>query len=372
MSYYQIIVCILASISYIILLEVIALDLGVLDNIFIPKRFAASTDVAIQLPDRNVTLWSRQAVFGKHFTNASATTVINLYLPSNFQEDMSGCPNRNDTDASYFYENDIIDYDIEYIEQKSYSSKPSARVQKDDGGESKDEAILDFLLVQRGKCTYFDKALEAQRLGFKGVIVGDNRSPSSFRLHYMVAPDKVDESKVHIPSLFVSTSSYNLLWSDLLHSYRQPLKLYAKPEELGDMFWPFLLCFSPSIIMLITVQALAIRKFIRTYRTKSKTRRFIEDLPSRTISREGFYSEEEEIENSTQNGELVPLMDESTRRATFGVECVICLESFTKGDKVVALPCKHEFHRPCIAKWIVDYRHACPTCNTEVPPPKPF
>ncbi|EPY50992.1 RNF family protein [Schizosaccharomyces cryophilus OY26] len=344
MSNYSIILCTLASISYVILLEVIALDFGILDNIFSPKRFAASTDVALQLPARNVTLWARQASFGKRLTNSSYTTKIQLSLPSNFQEDMTGCSD---------------------VQMKHEQLNWSDFVKKQEQDDTDDDTLC-FLMVQRGKCTFFEKALHAQRLGYKGIVVGDNRKQSSSHLQYMVGPGKED-SKVSIPSLFISTASFNILYSDILYSENRSLVVYAKPEELSDMFWPFLLCFSPSIIMLATVQALAIRRVIRTYKSRSKTKEFIQNLPSRTISREGFYEDEEDIENDIPDRESVPLMDESSRRAAYGVECVICLEAFNRGDKVIALPCKHEFHRNCISKWVVDYRHTCPTCNAIVP-----
>ncbi|WBW71743.1 ubiquitin-protein ligase E3 [Schizosaccharomyces osmophilus] len=360
MSNYSIILCTLASISYVILLEVIAFDFGILDNILSPSRFAANTDVALQLPARNVTLWARQASFGKGLTNSSLTTKIRLFLPSNFQDDLTGCSGRSGHEQ--------LSMSLPVDEEK----KGFRRIQEDsidfvesqNHNDGDDDDALNFLVVQRGKCTFFEKALHAQDSGFQGIVVGDNRKQINSHLQYMVGPGKED-SRVSIPSLFVSSTSFSILYSDILYSENRFLKIYAKPEELSDMFWPFLLCFSPSIIMLATVQALAIRRIIRTYKNRSKTKEFIQNLPSRTISREGFY--EEDVENDIPDNEAVPLMDETARRAAYGVECVICLEAFNRGDKVIALPCKHEFHRDCISKWVVDYRHTCPTCNAVVP-----
>jgi len=42
--------------------------------------------------------------------------------------------------------------------------------------------------------------------------------------------------------------------------------------------------------------------------------------------------------------------------------CVICLDEFSKGDKLKVLPCKHQFHVACIDAWLADHDR-CPICN---------
>ncbi|KAL1193412.1 putative E3 ubiquitin-protein ligase RHY1A [Cardamine amara subsp. amara] len=39
-------------------------------------------------------------------------------------------------------------------------------------------------------------------------------------------------------------------------------------------------------------------------------------------------------------------------------DCSICLESFTKGDKLISLPCNHSFHSSCLNPWL----RACGDC----------
>ncbi|WCJ35166.1 RING/U-box superfamily protein [Euphorbia peplus] len=47
-----------------------------------------------------------------------------------------------------------------------------------------------------------------------------------------------------------------------------------------------------------------------------------------------------------------------------GVSCVICLESFRKGERCRYLPvCKHTFHAPCIDLWLLK-KLSCPTCRS--------
>jgi hypothetical protein len=39
-------------------------------------------------------------------------------------------------------------------------------------------------------------------------------------------------------------------------------------------------------------------------------------------------------------------------------DCSICLESFTKGDMLISLPCTHSFHSSCLNPWL----RACGDC----------
>lgn len=49
-----------------------------------------------------------------------------------------------------------------------------------------------------------------------------------------------------------------------------------------------------------------------------------------------------------------------------GQECVVCLASFEESDVVTTLPCRHHFHRSCVAKWLSECRNACPLCGSNV------
>ncbi|KAK3013900.1 hypothetical protein RJ639_009428 [Escallonia herrerae] len=51
--------------------------------------------------------------------------------------------------------------------------------------------------------------------------------------------------------------------------------------------------------------------------------------------------------------------------STTSEDCCICLESFTKGDELVCLPCGHRFHSCCLDPWIRTCGD-CPYCRTGV------
>ena len=45
-------------------------------------------------------------------------------------------------------------------------------------------------------------------------------------------------------------------------------------------------------------------------------------------------------------------------------KCVICLELFKNGDKIISLPCIHIYHGECIKKWLLN-NYFCPLCKYE-------
>ena len=47
------------------------------------------------------------------------------------------------------------------------------------------------------------------------------------------------------------------------------------------------------------------------------------------------------------------------------ITCNICLESFSVGNIVRVLECKHEFHENCIITWLKT-RNTCPVCRHEL------
>ena len=45
--------------------------------------------------------------------------------------------------------------------------------------------------------------------------------------------------------------------------------------------------------------------------------------------------------------------------------CVICQEEYQEGDVLLTLSCIHNFHAPCIEKWL-SCKAECPLCKEEV------
>ncbi|KAL8486986.1 hypothetical protein ACS0TY_023140 [Phlomoides rotata] len=49
--------------------------------------------------------------------------------------------------------------------------------------------------------------------------------------------------------------------------------------------------------------------------------------------------------------------------------CSICLSEFEEGDEArEVVDCRHVFHRICLEKWLLGFRHTCPLCRSLVVP----
>ncbi|GMP83080.1 hypothetical protein CsSME_00037133 [Camellia sinensis var. sinensis] len=52
-------------------------------------------------------------------------------------------------------------------------------------------------------------------------------------------------------------------------------------------------------------------------------------------------------------------------------ECVVCLSKIEEGDEIKELRYDHLFHRVCLDRWIVGYKHeTCPLCRGSLAPHK--
>jgi len=45
--------------------------------------------------------------------------------------------------------------------------------------------------------------------------------------------------------------------------------------------------------------------------------------------------------------------------------CAVCHEDFHENDKVTRLPCKHEYHKDCVFKWL-KMHNICPICRQSI------
>ena len=68
-----------------------------------------------------------------------------------------------------------------------------------------------------------------------------------------------------------------------------------------------------------------------------------------------------------ENSKLIdqlPSHRASRAEAKEELTCAICLENIRAQQNVTTLPCKHEYHRSCISKWLKSTEAAsCPQCK---------
>jgi hypothetical protein len=84
------------------------------------------------------------------------------------------------------------------------------------------------------------------------------------------------------------------------------------------------------------------------------TREDVDALPTRTVS-----VSETELCRGCADGHH----DDDEQ----GPQCYICLGEYEAGETLRTLPCGHAFHAPCVDKWLLEQRRACPTCRATVP-----
>ncbi|XP_030966457.1 uncharacterized protein LOC115987126 [Quercus lobata] len=62
-----------------------------------------------------------------------------------------------------------------------------------------------------------------------------------------------------------------------------------------------------------------------------------------------------------------PLKNHKKAEATEnGAQCYICLAEYEEGETIRVLPCCHEYHMPCIDKWLKEIHGVCPICRGDV------
>jgi len=72
---------------------------------------------------------------------------------------------------------------------------------------------------------------------------------------------------------------------------------------------------------------------------------------------------------SKQEVEKLPIIEvtkEFLERVGEDTECAVCRENMVLGDKLQEMPCKHNFHPPCLKPWL-DEHNSCPICRHEMP-----
>lgn len=84
-----------------------------------------------------------------------------------------------------------------------------------------------IVVVQRGDCTFVDKARKAQEAGAAAVIVMDNVPGSSSKDMPMFAMSGDGEDDVTIPVVFLFRNDADVLWSAFKNDTKLKVKLFG-------------------------------------------------------------------------------------------------------------------------------------------------
>jgi len=223
-----------------------------------------------------------------------------------------------------------------------------------------------IVLILRGNCTFYIKALNAQSLGAKAVVIANPLTDTSDSTNDFIsigASKGMDVSLIHIPTVSITSLAFNTLVSILrLSSPTLPPAqanatnaITAQLNHRGEVFlstseWSLNSIKTAGIILLILpglwfvaatffiVRKSCIAKHNRISRTAHARR-----IPTIQFTR--VATRQNRIHNET---------------------CPICLDDFVEGRNVKILPCKHGFHSECVDPWLNDRSDLCPICKKSI------
>uniref|UniRef100_A0A0P4W1F1 RING-type E3 ubiquitin transferase n=1 Tax=Scylla olivacea TaxID=85551 RepID=A0A0P4W1F1_SCYOL len=194
-------------------------------------------------------------------------------------------------------------------------------------------------VVRRYNCSFTDKVLNAQRVGYHAVIVYNVGSNELLR---MGSNDSTVASQVEIPSVFIGAENGFLITKR--YSYRTgfPIKYYLEvtddlPFNLANYLVPFAITIAICFIVMLSFM---IVKCVRDYRRSRRHR-----LSSRSLKKLPIHK--------FKKGDPYEC-------------CAICLEDYVDNDKLRVLPCEHAYHSKCIDPWLTKNRRVCPVCKRKV------
>uniref|UniRef100_UPI00358E22B4 RING finger protein 148-like n=1 Tax=Myxine glutinosa TaxID=7769 RepID=UPI00358E22B4 len=201
-------------------------------------------------------------------------------------------------------------------------------------------------LVKRGNCTFKTKILNAARSSATGVIITNNiDTHSTVRMRH--------EGTGNIVAVMTSQVNGRKLWE--LAEYKRVWVVITPWLSLDAGFsWqvPMLCVLVASIVLVAVSIALVILHYGPNawrsaqaakveHKLRTVAKRAINGLPQRAVQQD--------------SKEMQPDSE----------PCSICIESYSTGEVLRVLPCRHKFHRQCVDPWLLGHR-TCPMCKLDI------
>ncbi|XP_061096708.1 E3 ubiquitin-protein ligase RNF13-like [Conger conger] len=194
-----------------------------------------------------------------------------------------------------------------------------------------------IVLIKRMDCNFDVKVLNAQKAGYKAVIV---HNVNCNDLITMESNDLDILKQIGIPSVFVGEETANSLKED--YTYEKGGHVILMPDfslPLEYYLIPFLIIVGICIILIVVFM---ITKFVQD-RHKARRSRLRKD-------------------------QLKKLPIHKFRKGDIYDVCAICLDEYEEGDKLRVLPCSHAYHCKCVDPWLTKTKKTCPVCKQKVVP----
>jgi len=270
---------------------------------------------------------------------------------------------------SVLYHHMTAEFGIQNYEARYATTAPLVRIQPEIGClniKNKNELKGAIVLVKRGTCNYFDKALTVKMYGGVGMVVGNDESNKS--LLWMASNNPGDVDTPQIPCVAVTKSTYDAAVAKIR---KEPAgSVIATISLAGDIPPPNIWTF-PSLVQITTWLLIAfpvvwalltLKHFCRRDPTsRRELRRRLRSIPEVL-----FTNDLVDTVSDAEDKDSKQLYKKKKARLT-NSSCPICLDNFEKQTKIKILPCEHGFHSNCIEPWIADHHNdSCPICRQTV------
>ncbi|KAJ8277171.1 hypothetical protein GJAV_G00072200 [Gymnothorax javanicus] len=193
-------------------------------------------------------------------------------------------------------------------------------------------------LIRRMDCDFDVKVLNAQKAGYKAVIVHNVNYDD---LIPMESDDLDIMKQIVIPSVFVGEQTGKALKDE--YSYEEGGHVILTPDftlPLEYYLIPFIIIVAICIILIVVFM---ITKFVQD-RHKARRSRLRKDQLKK-----------------------LPIHKFKKAADVYDV-CAICLDEYEEGDKLRVLPCSHAYHCKCVDPWLTKTKKTCPVCKQKVVP----
>lgn len=215
-----------------------------------------------------------------------------------------------------------------------------------------------FVLVERGNCTFAEKALIAQNAGASAIIVY-NTPEGGDELIEMEEDDSSKRDKIMIPAVFIgNTGGKYLQMVNVVMEEETGMPAVIMIDKVdwwsSDILWFLCVAFTAvwSVVGICFVSA-----WCKKWWKGNERKRAVGRLKTRKYRpQESTDNLDGATEGDTKQADPKSEYDQSS--------CVICLCDFEENDVLYVLPCGHEYHKACIEPWLLTKSSLCPICKT--------
>eukprot|EP00465_Bigelowiella_longifila_P001774 CAMPEP_0185253420 /NCGR_PEP_ID=MMETSP1359-20130426/2177_1 /TAXON_ID=552665 /ORGANISM="Bigelowiella longifila, Strain CCMP242" /LENGTH=306 /DNA_ID=CAMNT_0027835795 /DNA_START=245 /DNA_END=1165 /DNA_ORIENTATION=- len=214
-----------------------------------------------------------------------------------------------------------------------------------------------IVMVKRGNCTFYTKAVNAQKGGAYGVIIANNKA-AMFPMKMIREGSFVE--RIMIPVVSIRQKDHSDISQQMDRNVN--VTFIATLNQRGDYSAITLPLISPIIIIFIWMAIMSLyllRRVCMRYLSRQNRVSAMRDIPLVRYEHPPENNDDDEDDDgaAADNG-LVPQPNR-----VMNSRCVICMEDFEQGEELKLLPCGHGFHPACIDPWLQDHSERCPICN---------